>query len=163
MKNSSYYRDEMRKKEKTLTAVQFRFHGVEGTSYSNWCNWNNECREALQYENQYTPIKRTCFSVPNLRILKVTYKGPTNYLGSRICIQGETSIDGKTQVQRRYFSYQGQHGQTEEQAYKLIAANGFNVVCRACEEDTYFFMCNDWGEDWKEISDLVETYETPTQ
>ena len=41
-----------------------------------------------------------------------------------------------------------------EQAYNILINNGFNVICRASEQDNYIFLCDNWSNEFIKISEL---------
>jgi len=98
-------------------------------------------------------IRKKGFQVPNYRKIDVYYKGATDYRGSRICIS-ENSRFYQDKTQRKYFSYCHKHGNIMEQAYEILINNGFNVICRASDKDKYYFFCDNWSDDFKEIKNL---------
>lgn len=93
------------------------------------------------------------FDLQNLRVLKVTFVAPTNSRGARIKIYEEKRYnDDKTKS--KIFSYDYQTGDVLQQALNILLDNGWNPVCRGSEFNNYFIMCDNWGEDFKEITDL---------
>ena len=101
---------------------------------------------------QKTEFKKG-FEVPNYRQIKVKYIGATNTRGSRVCIY-EPKRYNDEQTQRKYFSYSYKYGDIMEQAFQTLKANGFNIVCRCSDVDTYTFFCDNWSEDFFEINNL---------
>ena len=96
---------------------------------------------------------KNAFEIPNYRKLNVCYKGATNYRGARICISEDIRYIKDTK-QRKFFSYSYTHGDVMEQAYEILTSNGFNVVCRASDKDKYYFFCDNWSDEYKEVKNL---------
>lgn len=96
---------------------------------------------------------KKAFEVPNYRIISVSFLGATNNSGSRIKLsENKRYNDDKTKT--KIFSYDYRIGDTMEQAHDILVRNGWNVVCRASDNDHYFFLCDNWAEDFKKIEDL---------
>ncbi len=90
---------------------------------------------------------KTLFEIPNLRVLKVKFLGPTNIKGSRIKIyEPKRSSDDK--IQSVTLSYDYSIGNTQEQAFKFLTEKGFNIVGRGSDVDNYQFFCDNWGNDF---------------
>ena len=90
------------------------------------------------------------FEIKNHRTIKVKYLGPTNYRGSRIKIYD-------TQHQKtisKTFSYDYKIGNVEEQGFKILTENGWNVKGRGADFENFIFFCDNWGEDYKHINEL---------
>jgi len=93
------------------------------------------------------------YEYPNYRQIKVSFLGPTNYRGSRIKIyESKRYNDDKTQT--KIFSYDYKIGDVLEQATQILTNNGFNIICRASEFNYYILLCDNWGDDFKEIKNL---------
>ena len=93
------------------------------------------------------------FQVPNYRMIKVKFLGPTDTRGARVKIyESKRYNDYKTQSIVLSYSYE--HADIMEQAYELLIKNGFNVIARASQFENYVFLCDNWGDDFKEIKDL---------
>jgi hypothetical protein len=92
--------------------------------------------------------------VQNLRQVKVKYISPTNNKGSRVKIY-EPKRYNNDSTQSKTFSYSYKYGDIEEQAFEILKSNGWNVICSASEANEYIFLCDNWGEDFKEISELI--------
>ena len=95
------------------------------------------------------------YEKPNYRQIKVTFVGPTNTRGSRIKIYEPIRYSDE-KVKSKIFSYDYSIGNVEDQAFKILSENGFNIVGRASDLDNYIFLCNNWGEDFKQVNELVE-------
>ena len=91
--------------------------------------------------------------IQNLRIIKVSYLGATNTRGSRIKIS-ETKRYNDDKTESKIFGYNYAIGNVEAQALEILQRNGFNVVCRAFDVDGYILLCNNWGDDFKKVSEL---------
>ena len=90
------------------------------------------------------------FEIKNHRTIKVKYLGPTNYRGSRIKIY---DTQNKKTISKT-FSYDYEIGNVEEQAFKILIENGWNVVGRGGDFENWIFFCDNWGEDYKHINEL---------
>lgn len=99
------------------------------------------------------------FEIENYRTIKAKYLGPTNYRGSRIKIYDTQNEDfnlhtfGKKTISKT-FSYDYEIGNVEEQAFKILIENGWNVVGRGGDFENFIFFCDNWGEDYKHINEL---------
>lgn len=93
------------------------------------------------------------FEVPNLRQIKVKFISPTNSRGARVCIY-EPRRYNYEQTQRKYFSYSYKYGDIMRQAFQTLKANGFNIVSRCSEYDSYTFLCDNWSDEFFEIKNL---------
>jgi hypothetical protein len=89
----------------------------------------------------------------NLRMIKVSFLSPTNSRGSRIKIY-ETNRYNDEKTQSKIFSYDYRIGDVQQQAFEILQANDFNVICRASEYGNYVLLCDNWGEDFKQINEL---------
>lgn len=97
---------------------------------------------------------RKSFEIPNYRQFKVKVLPATNYNGTRIKIyEPKRYIDDK--VQSKIYGYDYSIGDVMEQAYQILINNGFNVICRASEEDNYIFLVDSWGENFRELRELI--------
>jgi len=93
------------------------------------------------------------YQLSNFRQIKVSFNGPTNSRGARVCISEptRTSVDA---TQRKYISYSYKDGDIMEQAYKLLKFNGWNIICRTSDKDSYTFLCDNWSDKFLEIKNL---------
>lgn len=89
----------------------------------------------------------------NLRMIKVSFLAPTNARGARIKIY-ETNRYNDEKTQSKIFSYDYRIGDVQQQAFEILQANDFNVICRASEYGNYVLLCDNWGEDFKQINEL---------
>ena len=89
----------------------------------------------------------------NFRIIKVSFLSPTNYTGSRIKIY-ETKRFNDEKTQSKIFSYDYKFGNSLEQALEILKNNGFNIIGTGSEFNNYYIICDNWGEDFKQIKDL---------
>jgi hypothetical protein len=96
---------------------------------------------------------KKAFEIKNLRQIKVKYLSPTNYSGSRIKIY-EPKRYNDDKVESKIYSYCYETGDVMEQAYNILITNGFNIICRASEEDNYIFLCDNWSNEFIKISEL---------
>jgi hypothetical protein len=96
---------------------------------------------------------KKAFEIKNLRQIKVKYLPPTNYSGSRIKIY-EPKRYNEDKVESKIYSYCYETGDVMEQAYNILINNGFNVICRASEQDNYIFLCDNWSNEFIKISEL---------
>lgn len=93
------------------------------------------------------------YQVQNLRQIKVKYISPTNNRGARVKIY-EPKRYNNDSTQSKTFSYSYKYVDTQKQAYKILISNGWNVICSASEVNEYIFLCDNWGDDFKLISEL---------
>lgn len=93
--------------------------------------------------------------IPNYRQIKCQYVPPTNEKGSRIRIF-ETNRFNNDEPESKFFSYDSEIDSVIEQSLGILTKNGFNVVCRASENNYYIFLCNNWAEDFKHVKDLTK-------
>lgn len=93
------------------------------------------------------------YQLPNLRMIKVTYKGPTNTRGSRVQISEDARFN-EDRASVKTFSYDYATGDVCQQGLDILTANGFNVVARSGNKDYYIFLVDNWGDDFKKVSDL---------
>ena len=96
---------------------------------------------------------KTINEMQNLRMIKVTFLAPTNTRGARVKIY-ETNRYYDDKTESKTFSYDYQIGDIQQQAFEILTKNGFNVICRASEFNNYVLLCQNWGEDFKQIKDL---------
>ena len=90
----------------------------------------------------------------NLRQIKVKFLGPTNSSGSRIKIyEPKRSKDATTES--KTFPYDYSIGDIKAQAIKILEANNWEVICTASEYENYIILCDNWGEYYNSISDLI--------
>ena len=96
---------------------------------------------------------KKAFQLPNYRQIKVKYLPATNSSGSRVKIyEPKRYNDDKTTS--KTFGYSYEFGDIMEQSYQILTANGFNVISRASEQQNYIFLCDNWADEFKQISDL---------
>ena len=98
-------------------------------------------------------MKKQAFEVQNLRQIKAKFLPPTNFSGARIKIY-EPKRYYEDNVQSKIYSYSHEIGDVMEQSYRILISNGFNVVCRASENDNYIFLCDNWADEFIKISEL---------
>ena len=91
--------------------------------------------------------------IQNLRMIKVSFLSPTNSRGARIKIY-ETNRYNDEKTESKVFSYDYRIGDVQQQAFEILQANDFNVICRASEYGISTLLCNNWGEDFKKVSEL---------
>ena len=91
--------------------------------------------------------------VQNLRMIKVSFLNPTNSRGARIKIY-ETNRYNDEKTQSKVFGYDYRIGDVQQQAFEILQANDFKVICRASEYGNYILLCDNWGEDFKQINEL---------
>ena len=99
-------------------------------------------------------MEKQAYQVSNYRQIKVKYIGGTNHNGSKLKIY-EPKRYNSDKTESKSFSYCYKTGDIMEQAYKILIDNGFNVVARASENENYIFLCDNWSEDFKKVSELV--------
>tara|TARA_R110000744_G_scaffold241628_1_gene358892 strand:- start:466 stop:759 length:294 start_codon:yes stop_codon:yes gene_type:complete len=93
------------------------------------------------------------YQVQNLRQIKVKFISPTNNKAAKVKIY-EPKRYKDDSTQSKTFSYSYGDGDIQEQAYKILISNGWNVLSSASEVNEYIFLCDNWGEDFKTISEL---------
>ena len=93
------------------------------------------------------------YKIQNLRCLKVTYHGPTNNKEARFKIT-ETDHNGKKTS--RIFSYNYEFNSIGEMAYNLLIKNGWNIKVKSCLYDCDLLLCDNWGENFKELENLKD-------
>ena len=98
---------------------------------------------------------KKAFEVPNFRVIRVSFLGATNNSGSRIKLS-EVKRYNDDKTKSKIFSYDYRIGDTMEQAFEILVRNGWNIVCRASDNDAYMFLCDNWAEDFKKIEDLKQ-------
>jgi hypothetical protein len=96
---------------------------------------------------------KKAYQIQNLRQIKVSFLSPTNTLGSRIKIYEPKRYNDEKE-QSKIFSYCYETRDVQEQSYKILIANGFNVVCRASDINNYIFLCDNWSENFVQIKDI---------
>ena len=93
------------------------------------------------------------YQLQSFRQIKVKFISPTNHRGARIKIY-EPKRYNDDSTQSKTFSYSYKYGDIHEQAYNILMSNGWNVLSTASEANEYIFLCDNWGEDFKSISEL---------
>lgn len=93
------------------------------------------------------------YKLPNYRMIKVTFLGATDTLGSRIKLT-ETKRYNDDKTESKVFSYDYSVGNVEQQAMNILTKNGWNVICRASDLDNYVLLCDNWSDEYKHIKDL---------
>jgi len=92
--------------------------------------------------------------VPNYRVIKATFVCPTNTLGSRVKLfESPRYNDQKTEA--KVFSYDYQYDNVSDQAMAILERNDMKVICRGAESNHYYFMCDNWGPEFKHVKDLL--------
>lgn len=89
-------------------------------------------------------------NIPNLRVFKVKYIGPTNTRGSRVEIR-ETKRFNDQKDDKVTLSYDYQIGDVLEQALQYLDSKGFEIVARGSEYNHYYVLVDSWGEDFKDL------------
>jgi len=100
-------------------------------------------------------MREEFYKKPNLRQIKVKYLSATTYRGARVKIYEPKRFSSR-KVESKIFSYCYKHdtGGIYQQAYDILMKNGFNVICRASEQDDVIFLCDNWNENFINIKDL---------
>jgi len=88
--------------------------------------------------------------IPNLRMFKVKFLGPTNHKGARVTIT-EPAARELTFKHRIVLSYSYSLGDVLEQAVQHLQDIGMNVTCTGSMGDEYCIMCDNFAEDWVEL------------
>jgi len=89
--------------------------------------------------------------INNYRKFNIKYLGPTNYLGSRIKIT-EPARYNDDKARSIYLSYDYQIGEMGQQALNYLIDKGFKPVARCSEFNCYTILCDNWGEDFIELT-----------
>jgi len=100
-------------------------------------------------------MEKLANKVENYRQIKVKYISPTNSKASRVKIY-EPKRHNYDKTESKTFSFCYQTGCIMEQAYKILIDNGFKIIARASENENYIFLCDNWGEDFKKVSELKD-------
>jgi len=87
----------------------------------------------------------------NYRKIDARFVHPNNTRGARICIEEKKRYNDCT-VKRKYFSCGDKP--LQEQAFDILTKNGFNVICLTSNAESYGFLCDNWAENYIEISDI---------
>lgn len=97
--------------------------------------------------------QKEIYEVPNYRNINAYYVPATNTRGARICLEEKMRYnDHKTA--RKYFSYDYKFGDVQKQAFHILQTAGFNIMARSATLDKYIFLCDNWGDEYHQISDL---------
>ena len=91
--------------------------------------------------------------INNMRVVKVKFIYETEANGPRIKIF-ETNRYSDQKTQSKTFPYDPDIDETLQQAVNILERNGWDIVCRGSQIDYYVLMCDNWGENFKEIRDL---------
>ena len=89
----------------------------------------------------------------NFRKINARYIGPTDTRVSRICLEEKKRYNDQS-TKRKYFSYCYKTGDVQKQAFDILTNNGFNIEGTTSDIDSYGFLCDNWGEDFKKIESL---------
>lgn len=95
-------------------------------------------------------MKNLTSNIPNLRVFKVKYIGPTNTRGSRVEIKEIKRFNGQKD-DKVTLSYDYQIGDILEQALQYLDSKGFEIVARGSEYNHYYILVDSWGEDFKDL------------
>lgn len=91
------------------------------------------------------------FQIPNYRIFKVKYLGATNTRGGRVKIE-ETARYNDDKNRSVTLGYDYEISDPQEQAYQYLTKKGFNVVARASENNHYYLLADNWGDNFIELT-----------
>ena len=95
---------------------------------------------------------KTSNDLPNYRCIKVKFISPANTLGARVKLY-ETNRASHQKVEESItLSYNHQIANVLEQAIKWLDENGFNPVCRAYDIESYYILCDNYGENYKTLN-----------
>lgn len=92
-------------------------------------------------------------NTPNYRLIAAKFVGATSKKGSRLCIEQPARYNDE-RPQRKYFSYSHNIGNLEEQAFQILVNNGWKVICRTSDANNYYFLCDNWGDEYLQVKDL---------
>ena len=96
---------------------------------------------------------KTLNEIPNYRVIKATFVSPTNSRGSRVKLfESARFNDDKTES--KIFSYDYEHDSVLGQSLAILERNDMKVICRGYERDYYYFMCDNWGGEFKHVNEL---------
>jgi len=90
----------------------------------------------------------------NLRQIKVKFLGPTNHKPERIKLY-EPSAFRFRPTYSKTFSYCYRTGDIKAQAIDILQANGFEIVATASEYESEIILCDNWGDNYKDINELI--------
>ena len=100
-------------------------------------------------------MEKQAYQVRNYRMVQAKFIAPTNQTGARVKIF-EVARYQDEKTKSKFFPYCYRTGDVMEQAYQILVSAGFHVVGRASDRDAYVFLCDNWGENFRNISDLQE-------
>jgi len=90
----------------------------------------------------------------NLRQIKVKFLGPTNHKGARIKIYEPAGLHNQ-ETKSKIFSYCYRTGDIKAQAIDILQANGFEIVATASEYESKIILCDNWGDNYKDVNELI--------
>ena len=96
---------------------------------------------------------KTANEIPNYRVIKATFVSPTNTRGARVKLF-ESPRYGNDKIESKIFSYDYECDNVLSQAIAILDRNDMKVVCRGSENNHYYLMCDNWGQEFKSIKDL---------
>ena len=96
------------------------------------------------------------YDVKNLRQIRATYQCKSNGNGVVKIYEPKRSESEKNHIKRFDLEGSDVYGcdAVREQAYHILVRNGFNVVSRAEDNESYIFMCDNWSENFIRVEDL---------
>jgi hypothetical protein len=92
------------------------------------------------------------YDIPNLRLISVKYATDRN--GNGLIRLSEKRRYNDRTTQTKTFPRHTNGGDVIEQGFQILLRNGWNPVCRASDIDSYYILCNNWSDEFKEIKDL---------
>lgn len=95
-------------------------------------------------------MKNPLNRINNYRVFKVKFIPPTNTRSMKIEIK-ETKRYSDQKDDKVILSYDGDNGDTLEQAILYLESKGFEVVGRGSENDYYYLFVDNWGVDFMNL------------
>ena len=89
--------------------------------------------------------------IPNYRLLEVAFLGPTNTKGARVAIL-ESAAKERKYTDHIVMSYDYAIGDILTQALQHLKNTGFNPVCTGYDGSRHTIMCDNWGENFVELT-----------
>ena len=91
--------------------------------------------------------------LPAYRAIFVKFISPTNTKGARIKLTDKRSRTGE-KPQTKTISYDYYFGDILKQSIFVLTRSGFKVVGHSWVSDQYIVLCDNWGDDYKELKDI---------
>lgn len=89
--------------------------------------------------------------VPNLRVIKAKFVFQNG--ANRVKLfESKRYNDDKTES--KVFSYDPDIDNVLDQAIAVLERNDMKVICRGSEQDYYYILCDNWGPEFKKVTEL---------